>query len=51
LRKQWRKKRLLRRVLTFAVIVAMFSLFGMFLHYIAVDHPPRESVQDFGPNE
>jgi hypothetical protein len=52
LSKQWKKRRLFRRVITFAVVVAMFSLFGLFLHYIAEDHPPKDNAQDMStPNE
>lgn len=52
LSKQSKKRRLFRGVITAAVIVAMFSLFGLFLHYITVDHPPKDNAQDMGsPNQ
>jgi hypothetical protein len=47
-----KRKRLLRRIIAVAVFVAMFSLFGLFLHHISVDHPPQSNAQDVGsPNE
>jgi transcriptional regulator NrdR family protein len=52
LSKQWKKRRLFRRVITFAVIVTMFSLFGLFLRYIAQDHPPKDNAEDMStPNQ
>jgi len=50
--KKWMRQRLIRGVIAAGVIVAMFSIFGLFLHYIAVDHPPKDSAQDMGsPNQ
>jgi hypothetical protein len=47
-----RRKRVLRRIIAVAVVVAMFSLFGLFLHHISQDHPPQSNAQDMGsPNE
>ena len=46
LSKRRRRKRLYRRVLTAVVIFAAVSLFGAFLHYISVDHPPQPTPQE-----
>jgi len=40
-----RRKRLTRRLLTVAVLVLMFSVFGLFLLRITKDHPPPISAQ------
>jgi hypothetical protein len=48
---QWKKRRLFRGVITAAVIVVMLSLFGLFLHYIAVDHPPKDAEDTSYPSE
>jgi len=44
-----RRKRLIRRIITVAVFVVMFSMFGLFLIHVSVDHPPP--VQDAGPSD
>jgi hypothetical protein len=50
--KQWKKRRLFRTIIGVAVIIAMLSLFGLFLRYIAEDHPPKDNAQDMStPNE
>jgi transposase-like protein len=46
------RRRLFRRFVACAVVVVMFSLFGLFLHYISVDHAPKGDAQDMGsPNQ
>jgi hypothetical protein len=47
-----RRKRIVRRIITVAVFVVMFSLFGLFLHHVSQDHPPQSIDQDVdSPNE
>ena len=47
-----KKRRRFRRVIAFAVFAFMFSLFAFFLHYIAVDHVPKNDAQDMNsPNQ
>jgi hypothetical protein len=41
-----KKNRIIRRLFAFAVLVLMFSLFGVFLHYITTDHAPTGDAQD-----
>lgn len=52
IRKKRRMRRLFRRVIAVSVLVVMFSLFGLFLRYISVDHVPKSDAQDMNsPNE
>jgi hypothetical protein len=47
-----KKRRRFRRVIAFAVFAFMFSLFAFFLHYIAVDHVPKNDAVDMNsPNQ
>jgi hypothetical protein len=46
-----RRKRLVRRLVTIAVFVAMFSLFGLFLLHITKDHPARPTMQETGVDQ
>jgi ribosomal protein L37AE/L43A len=40
-----RRKRLIRRLITIAVFVVMFAMFGLFLRHIMEDHPPANNSQ------
>ena len=47
-----KKRRRFRRVIAFAVFAFMFSLFAFFLHYISVDHAPKNDAMDMNsPNQ
>jgi len=41
-----RRKRLIRRLITIAVFVVMFSVFGLFLLHISKDHPASTQNSD-----
>jgi hypothetical protein len=43
-----KRKRLIRRLITIAVFIVMFSLFGLFLQHLTVDHPPAQHADDSG---
>ena len=45
-------RRLFRGIIAVSVLVVMFSLFGLFLRYIAADHVPNSDAQDMNaPSE
>ena len=46
-----KRKRLVRRLITIAVFVVMFSLFGLFLRRLTEDHQAPSSSQDAGSSD
>ncbi len=44
--KRRKMRRLFRRIISVAVLVVVFSLFGLFLRYISVDHVPKPAEDD-----
>jgi flagellar basal body-associated protein FliL len=40
-----KRKRLVRNIITVAIFVVMFSMFGLFLMHVSEDHPPQPQPQ------